>query len=308
MSWQARLLNLWLRHVEKPHLARVPTPEKLRHGFERKARILFHAPRGTAARPCRLKAAGTTLEGLSVTPQGAAQDRVILYLHGGGFVFGSPETHAAMVARLAQEVGVRAVLPRYRRAPEYPFPAASQDARAAYDALLAQGYEASQIVVGGDSAGGSLALGLLAELCAERAARPAGVFALSPLTDMTHQGRSFMSNRRVEALLPSDRATDMGRMYLAGHPPEDPCVSPLFADFTGAPPIWLTAGDREILLDDTRAMAERLRSQDVEVSEVIEHDLPHVWPIFHNVLPEARRTLSDLATWIKALPGWQGES
>lgn len=292
MSWLRGPLNTWLRAVEKPALRR-GTPERVRRRFELIARLFFHGPKDVAAAWGEVGGVAT----LGLTPPGARGEPALLYFHGGGFVFGSPNTHKAMLARLARDCGLRAVLPRYRLAPEHPFPAALDDAMAVYRAAAAQG----PVIVGGDSAGGALALTVLAEALREGLAPPLGVFAFSPLTDLTFSGESHARNAAREAVLPADRAPDLVRMYLRDHAPDAPRVSPLFAEFGGAPPVWLCAGTTEILLDDTRRMAARLRDQRVEVTERIEENLPHVWPIFHNTLPEARHTLATLTEWITSL-------
>ena len=308
MSLAARLLNAYLRRFEKPKLQRAPGPDVLRVALERQARWLFHAPRGTQMQWHVLGAGQRRVDALEVVPPRLTTDRVVLYIHGGAFVFGSPTTHAAMAGALAARLGARVILPRYRLAPEHPFPAGPDDVRVAWDALIGQGVPAAHIVVGGDSAGGALAFGLLAALIAADAPRPIGVFGLSPLTDLTYSGPSFQANATREALLAADRAVDLREMYLQGAEARDPQVSPLFADFSGAPAAWLCVGDTEILRDDSRRMTAHLQAQGVAVTFQEEHDLPHVWPIFHNTLPEARQTLDALAGWIRQQPGWQGES
>ncbi|MDG1354230.1 MAG: alpha/beta hydrolase [Sulfitobacter sp.] len=273
----------------------------IRRALEVQSRLFFYAPRGTKSRwvdhnriPC-----------LEIAPRSVQPGRVLLYFHGGGFVFGSPDTHSAMVAQLAMCVGARAVMPKYRLAPEAACPAALQDVRAAWDGLIAAGVAPADIVVGGDSAGGALAFGLIAALCAEGAAKPGAVFGFSPLTDMTFSGPSFIENADSDVLLPADRAVALAEMFLQGHPGDDPDVSPLFARFDGSPPAWITVGDTEILLDDARRLAAQMRSEGVQVQLVQEHDLPHVWPLFHNILPEARQTLNALAAWIRQQQGWE---
>ena len=146
MSIRRRLLNLWLRTVEKRRM-RTGSVAQLRRALDLQARLFFHAPRGTKSSwskyggiPC-----------LEMTPFATDPSQVLFYIHGGGFVFGSPNTHGAMAANLAQRFGARAVLPRYRLAPEAPFPAAPQDVRAAWDGLLASGVAARNVVIGGDS-------------------------------------------------------------------------------------------------------------------------------------------------------------
>ncbi|WP_299044302.1 alpha/beta hydrolase [uncultured Tateyamaria sp.] len=296
MSLLRPLLNQYLRLTEKPHLRRAASPEVLRRSFETKARLFFHAPWSMQLTWDRLADA----EALWATPRRQPSDLTILYFHGGGYVFGSPRTHGAMLAALARHAGAQAVLPRYPLAPEHPFPAALHHARAAYDACRARD---GALVIGGDSAGGGLALSLLATLLADGAPLPCAVFALSPLTDLTFSGASIRDNAQSEVELPVERVDDMANMYLGGAARDDPRASPLFADFTGAPPVWITAGDTELLVDDSRRMAARLQGQGVDTTYVEERDLPHVWPIFQNTLPEARATLSALATWIRAQTG-----
>jgi acetyl esterase/lipase len=197
-----------------------------------------------------------------------------------------------------------AILPKYRRAPEAQFPAAPQDVRAAWDGLIASGVDPADVILGGDSAGGALAFGLVAALCSEKAAKPSAVFGLSPLTDLTYSGNSFVENADCDVILPSDRASDLTTPYLRGQMANVPEVSPLFADFMGAPPFWMTVGDTEILLDDSRRMTMRLHEQGVSAQLVVAHDVPHVWPLMHNILPEARQTLDTLARWIRQQRNW----
>ena len=304
MSWQKTLLNSCLKWIEKPQMARAKDPVAFRRAFERKAKMLFHGPRGMERDEIDLNGAA----GLELSGDWSDAQRVILYFHGGANVFGSPRTHAAMIGQLARRVGVEAILPSYPLAPEHQIEEVSDSVRASYDAVLARGYAPHQIVMGGDSAGGGLVLTLLGQLLAEGAEVPAGVFAFSPLTDLTFSGASVAVNETRDVILPADRASDMAQMYLGGFDAYDPRASALFANFKGAPPVWLTVGDTEILLDDTRRLMTTLQSQGVDAQMHIERDLPHVWPLFHNVLPEARATLDALAAWIKRRPGWSDES
>lgn len=297
MSWLRPLLNPYLRLTEKRHLSHA-TPEEARRSLLTKARFFFHAPSSVT----RTTVPFGLLDAVVLTPKAPVSPQVLLYFHGGGFVFGAPETHAAMLAALAKRTGAKAILPRYPLAPENPFPAAIDHAVAAYHACLAD-HSAADIIIGGDSAGGALALSVLAVLIKDNAPLPAGVFAFSPLTDLSYSGDSFQKNAALDVVLPAVRAVETADMYLNGVAPTDPRASPLFAKFEGAPPVWITVGDTEMLLDDSLRMAERLQAQGVDVSLVQERDLPHVWPLFHNILPEARRTLDQVASWIKAQTG-----
>lgn len=302
MSFRKHVLNRWLRWTEKPHLARA-TPEKIRKVFEQKARVLFHPPRGTDYGTRDLSHAGQIV--LSQTVNITLDGPLILYFHGGAYVFGSPKTHRAMLARLSRLAGCPVILPQYRLAPEHPFPAAIDDALTAYQAV--QNWPGG-VILGGDSAGGGLAFGLLGEITRLGLQQPIGSFGFSPLTDMSFAGESFQANRDVEVILPAERASEMGQLYLAGAPVDDARASPLRGDFGGANPVWLTVGDTEILLDDTRRMASHLDQQGVKVTCVIERDLPHVWPIFQGMLPEAMQTLRAVSAWITSLSPRQGDS
>ena len=202
----------------------------------------------------------------------------------------------------------RSVWGLWRCCPTTVLPAAIEDVAAAYQALLDSGVSAQNIIIGGDSAGGALAFNLLSRLCAGSGPLPRALFAFSPLTDFLHEGASFRENAAREAVLPAAQAGLMAEMYLAGADPRDPDISPLLASYPGAPPVWITVGSTEILRDDARRMAAHLRDQGVSASLEEEHDLPHVWPIFHNTLPEARVTLDALAAWITQLPPTATES
>ncbi len=294
MSLLRRPLNLYLRLTERPHLARVSDPVKLRRSLEIKARVFFHPPRGT--RITRREIAGVSV--LDVQGHDSGATPLILYFHGGGYVFGSAQTHSAMLARLSALASAPAVLPDYRMAPEHVFPAALDDAFAVYIALAGEG---RPIVLGGDSAGGGLALALLARVLADGLPPPVGTFVFSPWTDLTLTGDSIAANADSEVVLPPERLQEGAQRYLGDAPASAPGASPLFADFENAPPVWLCAGTTEILLDDTRRMAQHLRDQGVDVTERIETDLPHVWPIFQTLLPEARATLREVAAWISCL-------
>ncbi|MEM7598228.1 MAG: alpha/beta hydrolase [Pseudomonadota bacterium] len=296
MSFLARGLNTYLRWTEKRALAKAEDIDALRGSLAVRARLFFHGPLGTQYAwdsAGRVPVQWTMARGV-----GRDDGPLILYFHGGGYVFGSTNTHRAMMAALSKMTGLPVCLVEYRLAPEHPFPAAIEDALASYQALSDR-----PVILGGDSAGGGLALALLAEILRQDMPPPVGAFGLSPLTDMTFSGASIVENEACEVMLPAARIAEISEAYLGHAAPEDPRASPLFADFQDAPPIWLTVGNTEILRDDTTRLVARLQAQGVDATAKIEDDLPHVWPIFHNVLPEARATLRDLAIWIRSRTG-----
>ncbi|WP_121063197.1 alpha/beta hydrolase [Chachezhania antarctica] len=293
MSWQARLLNPVLRYIEKPQLARAVEPAAVRAKFERHASWLFRRPRGVAIREAPLG------EGQALWC--GAGEGTILYVHGGAYIMGSPRTHAYLAARIAQATGATVCVPRYRLAPEHPFPAAPDDIMAAYRALLEAGHDPRRVIIGGDSAGGGLALVLLTQILAKGLPVPAGYFGFSPFTDLTFSGASFRENAKAEVLLPATRAEDLAEFYLQGQDPADLRASPLFADMAGAPPVWLSVSDTEILRDDTFRLAEKLAEQGREVHLHKAGNLPHAWPIFQGRLPEADVAIRDLAVWVRSI-------
>ncbi|MEM6304112.1 MAG: alpha/beta hydrolase [Pseudomonadota bacterium] len=305
MSPVRPLLNTWMRLVEKPRVRRANHPALLRRALERNRRIFFHPPRGTQQSWTRLGC----IDALEVVPPNLSDTRrVLFYIHGGGFTFGSPRTHAALAAQLAHRLGIRAVLPRYGLAPEAPYPAAPDDIAAAWRGLIDQSTAPGDVILGGDSAGGALAFGLSSTLCTTGAAKPMAVFGFSPLTDLRYSGESFARNAKRDVFLPAQSAAKLTELFFPDGFVEDARVSPLAGDHTGAPPYWVTVGDTEILLDDARRLVALAQDSGVEATLVLRRDLPHVWPIMHAILPEARQTLDQLAGWIRQQPGWRDES
>ncbi len=295
MSWQLKALRVFLRLGIKRSLRRQRDSYSARRAFAFGAWL---NARGRPWREFHAEALGALPALWTACPEPGAP--VVLYFHGGGYVTGSPRTHAPLARYLARRAGVALCLPAYRLAPEHPFPAAFEDACAAWHALLARGHAPEQIILGGDSAGGGLALALLSHLCTTRAARPAGVFAFSPFTDLTLSGASLTGNARSEILLPAERLERLRARILQGADPADPRISPLFGQFDDAPPVFLQAARTEILRDDTLRMAERLRAQGVRVDCDIRGNLPHVWQFFPGWLPEARESLRQTGDFIRA--------
>lgn len=291
-SLRLRLINLLSRGILRRVAARVSGPDRARIELERATSIFLRPPSQTTIRK------DGALSWISCGRVEASP--VILYFHGGGYIAGSPETHRAMLGRLSKLTGIQVVAPAYRLAPEHPAPAGFEDACAAFSELRARGYAPSQIVLGGDSAGGGLALALLAHLCATDA-RPAALFAFSPWTDLTMSGASVTSNAAADRLLPAERIGEL-LDYVA--PPEiraDARVSPLFARFERPPPVLMQVAENEILFDDTRRMAEHLRRSGGQVEVQTQPDAPHVWQLLDGYVPEARESLGNVAAFIGSL-------
>ena len=233
-----------------------------------------------------------------IRPVGAAPGRVLLYLHGGGYVLGSLNTHRSLVGRLAQRCGVTALAINYRKAPEYPFPAALDDAQLAYHWLLNQGYAPSDIIVAGDSAGGGLALALLLALRDTGQRLPAAAIGLSPWTDLALPVGTLRRVCEEESqVLEALEIRSWGPLYAAGTPLTHPWVSPVQAALHGLPPLLIQISNAEVLGDDVQRFAAKARAAGTPVTLQIFDGLVHWWHLFWRFLPEARTALDQVASF-----------
>ena len=224
----------------------------------------------------------------------------MLYLHGGGFVGCSPQTHRPLTAALALH-GMRLFVPDYRLAPEHPFPAALDDVRAAWEALAAECAAAggsSRLVLAGDSAGGNLALGLMISLRDAAQPLPAAAALFSPSTDLTGASPSLVANAGRDAMFDGAALGRLAEAYLAGADPAQPYASPLLADLTGLPPLLLHVGESEALRDDALRLADKARAAGVQVELEVFDAVPHVWQLIWR-LPEARRSVRNAARFLR---------
>lgn len=235
-----------------------------------------------------------------VRPAGADARRVVLYLHGGGYVLGSLNTHRALVGTLAQRCGVTALAINYRKAPEYPFPAALDDALLAYRWLLAQGYAPASIIVAGDSAGGGLALALLLALRDGGEALPAAAVGLSPWTDLRLPVSLLRRVAQEESqVLEALEIRGWGPLYAAETPLVHPLLSPVHAALHGLPPLLIQISNAEVLGDDVQHFAAKARAAGTPVTLQVFDGLVHWWHLFWRLLPEARTALDQVATFTR---------
>jgi acetyl esterase/lipase len=298
VSLRLRLLNGVLRRAVKPRLAATGTPAQAEREFDRGARAAFRVPRGVRVAAREVPGPARPIWVSRITGRGgAAGEGLILHFHGGGYLAGSARTHLGMLARLSAASGAPVDAPDYRLAGEAPAPAAFEDALAVWNALMRAGRDPKRIVLGGDSAGGGIALALLAELCAQ-GTPPAGLYAFSPWVDLTLSGASLAENAEVDPLLPGARICELVETIRGTLPANDPRLSPLFAAFPGAPPVLLQAGRTEILRDDTLRMAGRLEAEGADVRLRLWPDTPHVVQIFGDWLPEARDGCAEAAAFV----------
>jgi acetyl esterase/lipase len=227
----------------------------------------------------------------------SSTDSILLYLHGGGYFGCSAETHRPVTVWFALH-GFRTFAPNYRLAPENPFPAAVDDAVAAYRGLLANGHSPQRIVVAGDSAGGGLALSLMLALRAAGTPLPAASALFSPWTDLAATGESIRTNASRCAMFNGADISPSARYYLAGADPRNPLASPLYADLSGLPPLVIHVGADECLRDDSTRVAEKARAAGVPVELKIWPVVPHAWQLAHQVLPEARQSLQEASEFL----------
>jgi acetyl esterase/lipase len=241
------------------------------------------------------------LDGIAVEwviPARAHPSRVFFHLHGGGYVLGNPQgsrNFTSLFARLAQ---CRVVSVDYRLAPEEPFPAALEDSVRAYGALLAHNHAPRSIAVGGESAGGGLAVATLVEARRRGLAMPAALTAISPWTDMRCQSSSFDSKASVDPLLTRRSLKEMGDAYLGGADPRDSRASPALADLSGLPPLLIHTGSDEVLLDDSIALLDAAAAAGVEAQLVVWAGMIHVWHMFHAMLPQGGEAMAQLAAFV----------
>ncbi len=225
--------------------------------------------------------------------------RVLLYFHGGGYVLGSIATHRAMVARIAAEAGVRALLIDYRLAPENPFPAAVDDAVAAYRFLLDDGYKPDQIALGGDSAGGGLTLACLLALRDEDEPLPEAAILLSPWVDLEGTGESMTTRADADPMVARDGLLKMAAFYLNGESARNPLAAPLHADLSRLPPLYIQAGTAETLLDDATRIEEKARLAGVATEMDLYPDLVHVFQAFAPHVPESVEAIQKLGAYLR---------
>ena len=274
------------------------TVEGLRRSFERMMDAFAY---DGAASYQRVNAGGPAAEW--VTDENAAGDRAILYLHGGGYVIGSVRTHRALMAGLSRAAGARVLGLEYRLAPEHPFPAAVEDAVAAYRWLLRQGYAPGHIAVAGDSAGGGLTVAALVQSRYCGLPRPAAAVCFSPWVDLEGIGDSMTGNVGKGDMVERDGLLFMASAYLNGADARAPLAAPLYADLRGLPPTLIQAGAIETLLDDATRLADQARAAGADVELDVWEDMIHVWQLFAPMLPEGRQALAQAGAFVKKHTG-----
>lgn len=251
-------------------------------------------------------AAGCVTESLSfggvpaekITPTNATPGKALLYLHGGGHMFGSIKSHRQFVSRLAVAGRVTAFHIDYRLAPENPYPAALEDALKAYRQILAMGFSADNLIVGGESAGGNLAAALLLKVREEKLAQPAGLYLLSPWLDMTASGESYQKVAARDPMITVDGIAVVAGAYL-GKQVDDAFTSPVRADPSGLPPMLIQVGSEEVLLSDSIDFANNAAMAGIEVRLHVAPEMPHAFPLFHFLLRAGLVAIDEAGDWMR---------
>jgi acetyl esterase/lipase len=242
-----------------------------------------------------------SLEGLKgewIIPQNPVKEKVLLYIHGGGFISGSCHTHRMHVAKFANECQLLSLVFDYRLAPEHTFPAALDDCITVYTWLLNQGYKPHNIIVGGESAGASLTLSLLLALKTNNIGLPKAAFSISPVTDLSCCADSFTYNAKND-IAPMGSWKVWTNFYISGHDTKDPLLSPQFGNFEGIPPLYICVGTHEIHFDDCINVAKIAEQFGVDVTLRQWDKMIHAFPLLSPLFPEAKKALNEICEFVK---------
>jgi acetyl esterase/lipase len=270
--------------------------QTLRSAF---SELMAQVPVAPDVRPRPVEVGGVA--GVEVTIQGGDEtDGVILYFHGGVYVIGSAMSSVPLVGDLVRRTGTKAISLDYRLAPEHPYPAAVDDARAAYEGLLAQGIAPAQIALAGESAGGGLAVATLLALREAGLPLPSCGFVMSPYVDLTLSGETLSGKRDVDPLLTPEGLRARAPDYVGRADASDPRISPIFGDLRGLPPLLIQVGSHEVLLSDALRLAARAAIADVPVTLEVTPGVPHVFQAYAGLLDEAGAALDRAAAFLTA--------
>lgn len=295
-SLRARLV----RSLSRQFFKRI-TPDddvgEVRANWEAMARRMKTAPQVGVRRAV---IAGIECEWL--VPEGCDDAPVLFYLHGGAYLCGSARTHRRMVSFIARDSGMRAVLPEYRLAPEHRFPAALDDALAVYRSLVGES-DGRMIAIGGDSAGGGLAMATLLALRDAGCALPAAAALLSPWLDLAGTGESMQTNAHNDPWFDAEDMPAIVEKYCSPYDVRNPLVSPVYGDPSGLPPVLIQVGDLEILLSDATRMADRISDAGGRVVLQVWPGMWHVWQYFVGQMPESRRAIEQIGQFLAGNAG-----
>ena len=266
-------------------------------------RVIFEEMMGAIPVPDDVSASPTSLGGIpvvNVDVDGTEPGPVILYFHGGAYAVGTAASSVGLASDLARHAQMRLVSVDYRLAPEHPYPAALEDAVAAYRGLLDSGLSPSAIAIAGESAGAGLAAATLVALKRAGLPLPSAAVMMSPWADLTLSGDSMTEKAALDPALTPDGLRRRASDYVGAGDPADGLLSPIFADLTGLPPLLVQVGSHEILLDDATRLAARAAAADVAVTLQVTPQVPHVFQAFASMLDEAGMALANAGDFLRA--------
>ncbi len=300
MSIRASLATLFFRMTIKKQMANLEDPATMRGAAG--------GPGGKTPEEVKtetVNAGGVPAEWVIWPAEGASaetpasEDSVLIYFHGGGYVFGSPDSHREIAWRLSQACGMRVLNVDYRLAPESIFPAAVEDATAVYRWILDQGVSPANIVLGGDSAGGGLATALMVNIKNLGLTQPAAALLMSPWVDLAMTGESMARNAGADPMLSPDAIKRFADFYLGDSDPRAPLASPLFADLANLPPVYVAVGSTEVLLSDSETLVEKINAAGGNATLRVWPKMPHVFPVFAGLIPEGKEAIASMAAFVK---------
>ncbi len=293
-SFRCKFCRLLTKYLVAPKFNPNNTISEIRKGMESLTKL--------ASIPSKTKVEKITVNSMSaewIYGKEALEGRIILYLHGGGYNFCSPNTHRELAAHIAIASGAKVLLPDYRLAPEHPFPSALEDATSAYRWLLSTGLTGGNIAIAGDSAGGGLSIATSILLRDAGDPPPASIACISPWTDLEMSGNSIKANSKIDPMLNLKSLKIWASNYIGDSDPRSPLISPIYADLKGISPLLIHVGSDEIILDDSTRIAEKAKNAGVNVTVQFYDQMWHVFHLNARLMPEAKNAIEELGSFIR---------
>jgi len=293
-SIQSKLIKLMFFSTQKKNIGRNRSVAEQRTEMDAYAK---NAEISKCVSIDRNNIAGVPCE--TYTPENAPKDKFFLYVHGGAYNAGSFICYGPFVAHFAEKCNVKAILVGYRLAPEAPFPAGLEDVVSVYKSLIESGVPAQNILIGGDSAGGGLSIAAMLSFKEQGLPLPNACVALSPWVDLTNTSETHQTRVKLDCMLIKRELDEAAVMYANGVDLRHPLISPLFADLSGLPPLFIQVGTDEILLDDSLKLAEKAKKAGLNVNIKVWKGMFHIWHMMEKFMPEAKQAMNELCAFIR---------
>jgi monoterpene epsilon-lactone hydrolase len=294
-SYRSQFCRMLIKYLVAIKFNPNKTIDEMRRGVESLSKL--------AGLPSKTNVEKIKLNNISaewVCSKEAREDRVILYLHGGGYNICSPNTHRELSAYISMASSAKVLLIDYHLAPEHPFPTALEDATLTYRWLLKNGFSGGDIALAGDSAGGGLAIATSISLRDGGNPPPTSIACISPWTDLEMSGNSIKTHAQIDPMLNLQSIKLMASNYIGENDPRNPLISPIYANLKGIPPMLIHVGSDEMLLDDSTRIAEKAKSAGVDVTLKIYDKMWHVWHLNAKLMPEAKNAIKELGSFIRS--------